>query len=146
MMNVSSGDFMRRCVSSAGRICPGPLETFRLSNMTASPHHEPGARRVASRGPPNIPGMNCFSAFQVLDDGSTHRGQRKGSLSPSTKTKVARVRKIRACFRCQILRVAVCQQNALECLSEANYAYFISVMRSARAQSVTRELQARSVQ
>ena len=144
-MAHSSAD-LRDDVNSARLICTGSPKTFDLRNVTASASHEPEVGHGASRCLPKFPGRHCFSAFRVFDNGSTHRGRRKRSLSPLKKSKVARVKECRACFRCQILRVEVRQCNAIECLSGPNHDDFISVMRSVRVQSAKQGLQVRGTQ
>ena len=133
-------------VNSARLICTSSPKTFDLGNMTSPAPRELSAGHNISKGLPKYPGMHCLSAFRVFHNGSTHRGRRKRSLSPLKKSKIARVKQCCACFRCQILRVAVRHHNAIECLSELNHDYFISVMRSAPVQSAKRELQVRGIQ
>jgi hypothetical protein len=53
----------------------------------------------------------------TINQTSTKRGQRAGPLSISGKIKAAAVRRRRACFRCALLKISVCQKLTRNLLS-----------------------------
>ena len=121
-------------------------DAFNMSSIGSSPSRELKAANTTFKGTSEFPGMHSFQAFQAHHDSSFHRGRRKRSLSPSRKAKISRIRKRRACFRCQILRLPVRRHSMIENLFEPNNNYFRSVMSNVHVRSVIPELQALSTQ